>query len=192
MDSAPQNGDTINFTNDLNSTETIGQNLYNLDITFEGNNFYINGNDDFGGFVLNRESNFANVGIRFCKGQQYNRSYFAGAIYNSGGHAVIENSGFLGNFVDAQGFNAGVAGAVYNLYGGTIDINRTLFDSNYSNGATSYGGAVANGYDAGTPAVMNITNSIFRNNYSVGSVVPHGGAIFNNGEININNTNFEN
>lgn len=191
MDSAPQNGDTLNFTNDLNSTETIGQNFYNLDITFEGNNFYINGNDDFGGFVLNRESNFTNVGIRFCKGQQYNRSYFAGAIYNSGGHAVIENSGFLGNFVDAQGFNAGVAGAVYNLYGGTIDINRTLFDSNYSNGATSYGGAVANGYDAGTPAVMNITNSIFRNNYSVGSVVPHGGAIFNNGEININNTNFD-
>ena len=54
MDSHPESGDTLNFTNDLTSDETIGQHFYNLDITFEGNDFYINGNDDFGGFVLNK------------------------------------------------------------------------------------------------------------------------------------------
>lgn len=192
MNSQPQSGDTLNFTNDLNSDETIGQYFFNLDITFEGNNYYINGDEDFGGFVLNRESTFEDVGIRFCRGQQYNRSYFAGAIYNSGGDLNVEDSGFIGNFVDAQGFNIGVAGAVYNLYGGKVDINRTLFQNNYSNGASSYGGAVANGYDAGAPAVMTINNSIFTGNYAEGSVIPHGGAIFNNGEITVNNTNFEN
>ena len=192
MDSHPESGDTLNFTNDLTSDETIGQHFYNLDITFEGNDFYINGNDDFGGFVLNKESTFRDVGIRFCRGQQYNRSYFAGAIYNSGGETHIQDTGFLGNFANAQGFNIAVAGAIYNLYGGKIDINRALFSENFTNGASSYGGAVANGYDAGAPAVMSIDNSYFINNYAQGSVIPHGGAIFNNGEITVNNTSFEN
>ena len=192
MESAPASGDTLNFTDDLSSDETIGRHFYNIDITFDGNSYYINGNEDFGGFVLNRESTFKDVGIRNCQGQEYNRSYFAGAIYNSGGYAMIENTGFLNNFVDAKGFNAAVAGAVYNLYGGTVDIKNSVFQENYTNGATSYGGALANGYDAGPSAVMTVNNTIFRNNYSVGSVVPHGGAVFNNGEITINNSNFEN
>ena len=80
MESAPASGDTLNFTDDLSSDETIGRHFYNIDITFDGNSYYINGNEDFGGFVLNRESTFKDVGIRNCQGQEYNRSYFAGAI----------------------------------------------------------------------------------------------------------------
>ena len=192
INSTPQNGDTIEFTDDLNSYSTIGNYFLNLDINFEGNNYYINGDNEFGGFVLNQDSLFNQVGIRNCQGQTYNRSKFAGAIFNSGGITNIENSAFTGNFVDAQSVNYGVAGAVYNLNGGTININRTLFEDNYSNGAASYGGAVANGYEAGATAEMTVSNSIFRGNYAAGSVIPEGGALYNRGNITINSTIFEN
>ena len=117
MDSHPASGDVLEFTDDMTSDETIGQNFYNLDITFEGNNHSIDGRYVFGGFVLNEESLFNHVRILNCKGQEYNRSDFAGAIYNSGGNLDIEESAFSGNFTDAAGFNFGVGGAVYNLDG---------------------------------------------------------------------------
>lgn len=190
--STPRSGDTIEFTDDLESNSTIGNHFINLDINFEGHNYYINGDDQFGGFVLNQDSNFHQVGIRNCQGQTYQGSKFAGAIFNSGGVTNIEESAFIGNFVDTDRVNFGVAGAVYNLNGGTININRALFESNYTNGASSYGGAVANGYQPGENAMMTIDNSIFRNNHVEGSVIPLGGALYNNGIITINNTNFEN
>lgn len=191
IDSAPETGDTIEFTNDLFSNETIGSHFINLDINFEGNNHYLYGDNEFGGFVLNRDSYFHEVGIRNCQGQEYNRSKFAGAIFNSGGNTEINDSDFVGNFVNANNVNFGVGGAVYNLNGGTININNTLFESNYTNGAASYGGAVANGYRQGNIAEMTINNSVFKNNYSFGSLVPYGGALYNNGNISINNTVFD-
>ena len=190
MDSHPASGDVLEFTDDMTSDETIGQNFYNLDITFEGNNHSIDGRYVFGGFVLNEESLFNHVRILNCKGQEYNRSNFAGAIYNSGGNLDIEESAFSGNFTDAAGFNFGVGGAVYNLNGGTITINRALFEDNYSNGASSYGGAVANGYQQGAVAEMSISNSVFDNNYAYGSLIPHGGALYNNGNLSITGSQF--
>lgn len=190
MDSHPASGDIVEFTGDMTSDETIGQNFYNLDITFEGNNHSINGRSVFGGFVMNETSRFSHVQILNCKGQEYNRSNFAGAIYNSGGNLNIEESAFSGNFTDAAGFNFGVGGAVYNLNGGTVTVNSALFEDNYSNGASSYGGAIANGYQQGAPAIMTINNSVFQNNYSYGSLLPHGGAIYNNGEITVTGTTF--
>ena len=190
INSQPVSGDTIEFAGDMTSDATIGQNFYNLDITFEGNNYSINGGSVFGGFVLNEDSFFNHVRILNCKGQEYNRSNFAGAIYNSGGNLNIEESAFSGNFTDAAGFNFGVGGAVYNLNGGTININKTLFEDNYSNGASSYGGAIANGYQQGATAEMTISDSIFNNNYAYGSLIPHGGAIYNNGNLTVSNTLF--
>ena len=190
INSQPVSGDTIEFAGDMTSDATIGQNFYNLDITFEGNNHSINGGSVFGGFVLNEDSFFNHVRILNCKGQEYNRSNFAGAIYNSGGNLNIEESAFSGNFTDAAGFNFGVGGAVYNLNGGTSNINKTLFEDNYSNGASSYGGAVANGYQQGATAEMTISDSIFNNNYAYGSLIPHGGAIYNNGNLTVSNTLF--
>ena len=191
INSHPTSGDTIEFLADLASTSTIGQNFYGLNISFQGDNHSIDGNDIFGGFVLNLDSLFNQVKITNCKGQIYNRSAFAGAIYNSAGILDISNSTFNSNYADAGGRNFAVAGAVYNLDGGTININSSLFENNYSYGASSYGGAVANGYNVGPTAIMNITNSIFRNNYATGTANPYGGALYNNGNIQISNTQFD-
>lgn len=193
INSNPGSGDTIEFLDNMNSDATIGYNFYGLDIQFEGNNYSINGNEIFGGFILNQDSLFNQVRILNCMGQEYNRSNFAGAVYNNGGTIEINSSAFQGNFVDASGFNFAVGGALYNLSGGHIDIDNSLFENNYSDGASSYGGAIANGYQqSGSGAEMTISNSIIRNNYSEGSVVPHGGAIYNVGNINVKNSGIEN
>ena len=99
--SSPNSGDTITFTRNLDADSTIGSYFANLDITFEGNNYSILGNDEFGGFVLNQDTNFNQVGVRNCQGQTYGRSKFAGAIYNNGGEANIQNSVFSENFTSA-------------------------------------------------------------------------------------------
>lgn len=193
INSEVQDGDVFIFSDDLNSDETIGRHFAGFDVTFDGNSYYINGDDDFGGFVLTQDSTFNEVGIRNCKGQSYQGSTFAGAIFNDGGVLEVHNSNFSSNFVDAGGVNFGVAGALYNLSGGTVDIDSSVFEENYTYGASSYGGAIANGYrESVYVADMTISNSVFRDNYAYGSVVPHGGAIFNNGRLTINNTSFEN
>ena len=192
INSTPASGDTIEFTNDLFSNDTIGNHFINLDINFQGHEHYIYGNNEFGGFVLNQDSLFNEVGIRNCEGQTYNQSKFAGAIFNSGGDTTITSSEFSYNFIDAGGINFGVGGAIYNLNGGKISIDNSLLANNYTNGASSYGGAIANGYLQGATAEMSIDNSIIRSNSSYGTVVPYGGAIYNNGNLDINNTTLEN
>lgn len=192
INSNPADGDTIEFTNDLYSDSTIGNHFINLDINFEGHEHYIYGNNEFGGFVLNQDSLFNEVGVRNCEGQTYNQSKFAGAIFNSGGNTTITSSEFSYNFIDAGGINFGVGGAIYNLNGGKISIDNSLLANNYTNGASSYGGAIANGYLQGATAEMSIDNSIIKSNSSYGTVVPYGGAIYNNGNLDINNTTLEN
>ena len=191
INSHPISGDTIEFLDNLTSDSTIGYNFYGLNISFEGQNYSVNGNNTFGGFVLNQDSLFNQIKMINCKGQVYNNSNFAGAVYNSGGEMNVNNSTFSGNFADSGGINYGVGGALYNLNGGYININNTLFENNYANGASSYGGAIANGYQAGTAADMSISNSIFKNNHAEGSVIPYGGALYNNGELSITKTLFD-
>lgn len=188
INSSPQSGDTLIFTNDLDSTSSIGNYFSNLDINFEGNNYYINGDETFGGFVLNSTSTFNQVGIRFCQGQTLNNSKYAGAIFNNGGNSLIENSAFLGNFVNSEGFNFGVGGAIYNVSGGNMDIDYGLISNNYSLGASAYGGAISNGFGGTTNETMTINHSILSGNYAEGSVVPCGGAVYNNGTLEIMNT----
>lgn len=193
INSNPGNGDTIKFLDNMSSDETIGYNFYGLDITFEGNNHSIDGHDIFGGFVLSQDSLFNQVRLLNCKGQEYNRSSFAGAVYNSGGVIDINYSAFNGNFVDASGFNFAVGGALYNLNGGVININTALFENNYSDGASSFGGAIANGYQStGGTARLLLSNSVLKNNYSEGTVIPHGGALYNLGVAEISRTQFDN
>ena len=188
INSSPDSGDTLTFTNDLDSTSSIGNYFSNLDIIFEGNDYYINGAGTFGGFVLNSESTFNQVGMRFCQGQTLNNSKYAGAIFNNGGDAFVANSAFLGNFVNSSGFNFGVGGAIYNVSGGNMDIDYGLISNNYSIGASSYGGAISNGFGGTTNESMTINHSILSGNYAQGSVVPCGGAIYNNGTLEIMNT----
>ena len=192
MNSYPGNGDTINILNDLSASSTIGYDFYGLNIKFEGGNHSINGNYTYGGFVLNQDSLLNQIELTNCKGQEYNRSNFAGALYNSGGNIEVENSIFKGNFADSNNINFAIGGAIYNLNGGTMTINNTDFQNNYTNGASSYGGAITNGYQSGPQANMTITNSIFRNNYAEGSVVERGGALYNNGKVTITESTFNN
>ena len=169
-------GDTITLTNDLISDESIGNSFYTKDLTFLGDNYSIDGKDIFGGFVLSEGSDFNSLKIINCKGQVYNNSYFAGAIYNTNGTTNIDNSAFSGNYANSQGSNFAVAGAVYNMNEGTVNIKSSLFDNNYTYGANAEGGAIGN--EAGENTI-NISDSIFNNNYTDGSAVSYGGAIYN-------------
>ena len=191
MNSHPESGDTIEFVDDLTSDASIRNTFIDLDITFEGHNHFLDGNDTFSGFVLNQDSVFHQVRMLNCKGQDYQSSTFAGAIYNNAGNLDIQESAFVGNFVNSAGLNFGVAGAVYNLNDGRVNINSSLFAGNYTYGASSFGGAVANGYES-SDAYMSINDSVFSNNYAYGTVVPYGGAIYNKGTIDINNTLLQN
>ncbi len=191
INSTPQNGDVFNFTRNLDASSSIGNYFQNLNISFEGNSYYINGNDLFGGFVLNRsnESLFSSVGIRNCQGQLYNNSKFAGAIFNNGGNANIESSEFNGNFVNSMGSNIGVGGAVYNRNSGDVSIISSSFSNNYAYGASSSGGAVANGYDSG--ADLQVADTTFQNNFTYGEVLSSGGALYNTSSANISNSVFK-
>ena len=159
------------------------------DIFFQGNNHSINGGNTFGGFVLSQGSNFNLLDINNCKGQIYNNSYFAGAIFNTGGTSLIQSSAFNNNYADASGFNYAVAGAVYNTGSGNININSSLFYDNYAHGASAQGGAIGN--DSG---VLNVSDSIFSDNYTLGSAVSYGGAFYNGNRAstNIKNSLFNN
>ena len=184
------NGDTVTITGDLSSDESIGNSFYTKDLTFLGQNYSINGQNNYGGFVLSEGSNFDSLRILNFKGQSYNNSYFAGAIYNTLGTTGISNSAFIGNYADSQGVNFAVAGALYNMNNGTVTVDSSLFSNNYTNGASAEGGAIGN--EAGANS-MSISNSVFDNNYTFGSGVSYGGAIYNgnNANININGVSYE-
>lgn len=190
--SSPENGDTLTLIDNLTSDSSIGRYFENLDISFEGDDHYINGNNVFSGFNLNSDTNFNRVDVRNCRGQRYGGYSYAGAIYNDGGELSIVQSSFNENFVNSNGLNLGSGGAIYNINGGNVNLDSVVFENNYTNGASSYGGAIANDFTSGTETILTINNSVFKNNYSDGSVLPTGGAIYNSGQLNISNTTFDN
>ena len=81
MNSQPVNGDTIDIQNNLTSDTSINNNFLNLDITFQGNNYSIDGNNTFSGFIFNQDTQFNSVRMLNCKGQNYSNSSFAGASF---------------------------------------------------------------------------------------------------------------
>ena len=191
LNSILRNGDVYNLTNNLDSDESIGTHFYNYNINFDGNSYSIDGKNMYGGFILSRDNKFNEIAIRNCQGQLYQGSNFAGAIFNSGGDTDIISSDFRGNFVNPGIQNFGVAGAVYNLYGGSMTVENSNFENNYTIGAGSYGGAIANGYNDNGTAQMNVSNTNFKNNYSSGGVFAQGGAMYNNGNVTVNSSTFD-
>ena len=191
INSNPASGDVFEFNNNLDSDASIGNHFFNLDLTFEGNHHYLDGNNTFSGFILNQDSLFNEIEIQNCKGQEYQGSDFAGAVFNFNGHMDIQNSGFTQNFVEASGFDYAIGGAAYNLNSGVINIDSTNFNGNYAHGALSAGGAIANGFSTSDNPDMSINNSVFENNDTAASVTSEGGALYNKGTIDINNSVFK-
>ena len=130
MDSHPSNGDTIQILDNLTSTSTIGSNFLDLNINFDGQNHYLDGENTYGGFLLNKDSVFDQIRMTNFKGQLESgaSSYYAGAIYNEGGTIDINNSYFANNYADSGSINFGAGGAIYNMQNSTMNINSTLFE----------------------------------------------------------------
>ena len=186
-------GDTIIILDNLASTENIGNGFYTKEITFEGDNYFIDGGNVFGGFVLSNGSLFENLQIINCKGQLSGNSYFAGAILNALSDTVIKNVVFNDNHADSQSFNFALGGAVYNYRDGKLSIDSSLFYNNYTDAASSSGGALGSESDTTGTTEVDINNSIFSNNYSKGSVTSYGGAVYNgrNSTLNIASSLFD-
>ena len=190
MNTNPSSGDTIQILDNLTSDVNIGEKFLGIDINFDGQNYTLDGLGQYGGFVINDNSSINQIGMTNLTGQIYSNSHYAGALYNQMGSIDITNSFFTNNSANSGSINFGIGGAIYNLSGGTINVDSTLFEGNYSGGASAYGGAIANGYLSSAISTAYINNSIFKNNYGVADPFGQGGAIYNNGNIEINNTQF--
>ena len=190
MNTNPSSGDTIQILDNLTSDVNIGEKFLGIDINFDGQNHKIDGLGQHGGFVINDNSAINQIRMTNLTGQIYSNSHYAGALYNQMGSIDITNSFFTNNSANSGSINFGIGGAIYNLSGGTINVDSTLFEGNYSGGASAYGGAIANGYLSSAISTAYINNSIFKNNYGVADPFGQGGAIYNNGNIEINNTQF--
>lgn len=190
MNTNPSSGDTIQILDNLTSDVNIGEKFLGIDINFDGQNYTLDGLGQYGGFIINDNSAINQIGMTNLTGQIYSNSHYAGALYNQMGSIDITNSFFTNNSANSGSINFGIGGAIYNLSGGTIDVDSTLFEGNYSGGASAYGGAIANGYLSSAISTAYINNSIFKNNYGVADPFGQGGAIYNNGNIEINNTQF--
>lgn len=190
MNTNPSSGDTIQILDNLTSDINIGEKFLGIDINFDGQNYTLDGLGQYGGFVINDNSSINQIGMTNLTGQIYSNSHYAGALYNQMGSIDITNSFFTNNSANSGSINFGIGGAIYNLSGGTINVDSTLFEGNYSGGASAYGGAIANGYLSSAISTAYINNSIFKNNYGVADPFGQGGAIYNNGNIEINNTQF--
>ena len=171
-------GDSITILDNLYSDSTIGSTFSLKELTFLGQNFNIDGGDNFGGFFLNEGAAFDRIKMSNCIGQDYNFYVIAGAIYNSLSQTDITSSVFSNNHADSQGNNFALAGALYNENNGSVLIKSSLFDNNYAYGASAQGGAIGN---VGKGSSIDVSDSVFNNNYTYGSVVSYGGAIYNNG-----------
>ena len=192
LNSTLNNGDTYNFTNNLDSTESIDRHFFDYNINFDGNLHYIDGENKYGGFILSRENNFNEVIMQNCVGQLYQNSNFAGAIFNFGGNTDIISSEFKNNYADSSNSNFGIGGAVYNLQGGEMMLQNANFESNYTIGAGAAGGAVSNGYNDSGTARITINDTNFNANHSSGYTFAEGGALNNTGIAVIDNSSFEN
>lgn len=190
MNTNPASGDTIQILDNLTSDVNIGEKFLGIDINFDGQNYTLDGLGQYGGFIINDNSSINQIRMTNLTGQIYSNSHYAGALYNQMGSIDITNSFFTNNSANSGSINFGIGGAIYNLSGGTINVDSTLFEGNYSGGASAYGGAIANGYLSSAISTAYINNSIFKNNYGVADPFGQGGAIYNNGNIEINNTQF--
>ena len=193
----------------MTALETVGENLGSLagdsgaKLTVNGDKFDINGNG-YTGITVNsgQTLEFNNVGDTTSdtsKGAYGFKPADGAVVYNkAGGTFTATNSVFSDNTTSDSGSGAvlanygnatitnsmfkdnsatNIGGAIYNE--GTIS---SITGSTFSNNTANYGGAI---YNQGAN-VINISNSTFSNNIANAL----GGAIINQGTVNITDTNF--
>lgn len=124
---------------------------------------------------------------------------FGGAAYftNMGGQVLIDiinGSEFINNALTAKGglLNPTKGGHIFlqanGVETGILNISDSIFD--LSNAVAYYGGGV---YGEGNTVIMNVLDSIFDNNFGGMDVNEAGGiAAYNNAELNIDNSLFQN
>ena len=184
-------GDIVTFAQSFTSEGNIGNLFPDINnITFEGNNYVINGKREFSGFIVNSSADFNRLDLSNCKGQSSSNLSYGGGIFNDGGNVHVSYAALSNNFADARGLNFSYGGAIYSTNGGYTNIDTVLFQNNSTSGGLATGGAVSNGASRNSNADMEITNSIFRNNQSFASVNSEGGALYNNGNLTITKTSF--
>ena len=104
------------------------------------------------------------------------------------GEMKIENGNFAGNYALGTQTSAAFGGAVYNNK--NLTIVNSVFDGNYIDSeGFGYGGAIYNNSGAN----LTLENSILENNSLSSSLIDgDGGAVYNSGVLNLNNTSFQN
>ena len=180
-------GATINGqnTNRIINRINTGVTLNLINITF------MNGAaDNYGGAIYN--NNQATLNIYDCTFTNNNvnvnwNQARGGAIYNNG-NLRIENSNFQNNYANSGNLYGGQGGAIYNTRAAsTLTIVNSNFDFNHAYG----GSAGSENTDGGAIYINAGTVNIYSSNFTKNTGVK-GGAIFNNGELTIANSIFDN
>lgn len=175
-----------------NNYAAMGGAVYNTDkaivkdSTFTNNHAVIpvvgttDGNYGLGGAIMNSGGSLSIDNSLF---EGNTASLIGGAIYNTSAHAVITNSEFKNNSTTTTGSG----GALGNYKGGTYDISNTKFIGNSAgSGGAIYNSSLESDTGLFTKAVVNLTNTDFKNNYAQTT----GGAIWSYGETKITNSRF--
>ncbi len=195
------NDGSTNFSGNyvIGSASALGGAIANAGVisvsnsVFEGN--YAKGTDKaLGGAVYNKgiytanENNFSN------NYAEANLAY-GGALYNeeTGSYTITGSTLFSNNYLQGIGTSAsnGVyGGAVYNNGTFTATDGDLVFDGNHIGGSANVkGGALGNGFIG----VAEIKGATFSNNYAVNNKnYVLGGAVYNEGQITITGSVFEN
>ncbi len=111
-------------------------------------------------------------------------SFFGGAVYNTGS-LTLNTCSVTGNTANAVGGGTGNGGAIFNETGATLVANNSSFNNNTAGVADTiggYGGAIL----SNDGALVTLTGSTFAGN----TAITNGGALFNNGPLNITNCSF--
>lgn len=194
------NGGT-NFSGNyvVGSTNAVGGAIFNEGVisvsnsVFEGN--YAKGVDRAAGGAVYNEGIYTANGNNFSNNYAEANLAYGGALYNeeNGSYTITGSTLFSNNYLQGIGTSAsnGVyGGAVYNNGIFTATDGNLVFDGNHTSGSANVkGGALGNGLTG----VAEIKGATFSNNYAVNEQDDVlGGAVYNEGQITITGSVFEN
>ncbi|KZX11634.1 Ig-like domain repeat protein [Methanobrevibacter filiformis] len=183
-----------------NNASSYGGAIYNYNGTFSVSNssFSANNANSYGGAIYN-SGNFSLSNSSFSAN---NANGYGGAIYTINNTLSVSNSSFSGNIATHGGaiytmnsvnFSVSNSSFINNTatnYGGVIyaSNNFSVFNSTFINNSASFGGVIYGSGAGKSTANITVFNSSFVDNNAISS--SYGGAIYNLGTLNINNSIF--